>query len=95
MTRRSDVVRFEIAALRLAALATTRWCWSMAFSSRARADCRRPPGEDGILKLPPKLRRDLLVLFLVKLAMLTALYLLFFSPSHRAGIDVLGHIITQ
>lgn len=48
---------------------------------------------DGILKLPPRLRRDLILLILIKLAMLSLLYFLFFSPSHRPDIDAVTHII--
>jgi hypothetical protein len=52
------------------------------------------PG-DGILKLPLRLRRDLILLFAIKLAMLGLLYLLFFSPSHRPTIDTVAHIAGQ
>ncbi|MGA3001181.1 MAG: hypothetical protein ABSE20_05620 [Acetobacteraceae bacterium] len=50
---------------------------------------------DGILKLPVRLRRDLIRLFIIKLAMLGLLYLLFFSPSHRPAIDTVVHIAGQ
>jgi hypothetical protein len=47
---------------------------------------------DGILKLPGDVRRDLIVLVAVKLAMLSVLYCLFFSPSHRPAVDAMAHI---
>ncbi len=47
---------------------------------------------DGILKLPRAIRRDLILLIAVKLAVLSVLYGLFFSPSHRPVIDVVAHI---
>ena len=50
---------------------------------------------DGILKLPPRLRRDLILLVVIKLAMLSLLYYLFFSPSHRPEIDAVAHISGQ
>jgi len=50
---------------------------------------------DGILKLPVRLRRDLILLFAVKVAMLGLLYLLFFSPSHQPAIDNVAHIAGQ
>jgi hypothetical protein len=50
---------------------------------------------DGILKLPMRLRRDLILLFALKLAMLGLLYLLFFSPLHRPAIDTVAHIAGQ
>jgi hypothetical protein len=46
----------------------------------------------GILKLPFRLRRDLILLLALKLAMLALLYVLFFSPAHRPAIDVAAHI---
>ena len=54
---------------------------------------RRVAFDDGILKLPPRLRRDLILLISIKLAMLFLLYCLFFSPSHRPDIDTLTHIL--
>jgi hypothetical protein len=48
---------------------------------------------DGILKLPGAVRRDLILLIVVKLAMLSLLYWLCFSPSHRPHVDMMGHII--
>jgi hypothetical protein len=50
---------------------------------------------DGILKLPMRLQRDLILLFAIKLAMLGLLYLLFFSPLHRPAIDTVAHIAGQ
>jgi hypothetical protein len=50
---------------------------------------------EAIFKLPLRLRRDLIVLFTIKLAMLGLLYLLFFSPSHRPAIDTVAHIAGQ
>ena len=50
---------------------------------------------DGILKLPMRLQRDLIRLFVIKLAMLGLLYLLFFSPSHRPVIDAVTHIASH
>ena len=47
---------------------------------------------DGILKLPRDVRRDLILLIAVKLAMLSVLYWLFFSPSHRPVVDAVAHI---
>ncbi len=44
------------------------------------------------LKLPPALRRDLVLLVAVKLIILTALYEVFFSPSHHPHIDMAMHI---
>lgn len=42
---------------------------------------------------PAALRRDILVLLAVKAVILTALYLLFFSPSHQPPpADALSHI---
>jgi hypothetical protein len=60
---------------------------------------RTYPGQrvsgEGLLKLPLRLRRDLILLFVIKLAMLGLLYLLFFSPSHQPAIDVVAHIAGQ
>jgi hypothetical protein len=55
----------------------------------------RQESGDGILKLPSRLRRELILLFMVKLAMLGVLYQLFFSPSHRPAIDTVAHIAGQ
>ena len=46
----------------------------------------------GILRLPARLRRDLLLLISIKLMMLWLLYVLFFSSAHRPAIDVIAHI---
>jgi hypothetical protein len=54
----------------------------------------RTSGE-GILKLPRRLQRDLILLFSIKLAMLALLYHLFFSPSHRPAVDTVAHIAGQ
>ena len=56
---------------------------------------KQKPSADGILKLPSRLRRDLIVLVVIKLAMLSLLYCLFFSPSHRPAIDTVSHIAGQ
>jgi len=48
---------------------------------------------EGIFKLPKALRRDLIILFVIKIAMLTVLYLLFFSPTQRPIIDTAAHIL--
>jgi hypothetical protein len=50
---------------------------------------------NGILKLPASLRRDLIVLVALKLAALSLLYFLCFSPSHRPTIDAVAHIAGQ
>ncbi len=50
---------------------------------------------EGILKLPARLRRDLILLIVIKLAMLSLLYVLFFAPSHHAEIDMASHISDQ
>lgn len=50
---------------------------------------------DGILKLPMRLQRDLVVLFVIKLAMLGLLYLLCFAPSHQPAVDVAEQIAGQ
>jgi hypothetical protein len=50
---------------------------------------------EGILKLPARLRRDLILLIVIKLAMLSLLYVLFFAPSHHTGIDMASHISDQ
>jgi hypothetical protein len=47
----------------------------------------------GILKLPKVLQRDLILLFVVKLAMLSVLYALFFSPVHRPSVDAEAHLL--
>jgi hypothetical protein len=47
---------------------------------------------DGVFKLPTAMRRDLAILIIVKLAMLSVLYCLFFAPSHRPAVDVMAHI---
>jgi hypothetical protein len=52
-----------------------------------RDDHRDANSDGGMLKLPFRLRRDLILLLAIKLSMLVALYLLFFSPTHRPAID--------
>jgi hypothetical protein len=47
---------------------------------------------DGMLRLPRAMRRDLIMLVLVKLAVLALIYAAFFSPEHRPVIDVAAHI---
>ncbi len=47
---------------------------------------------DGILKLPFRLRRDLILLLALKATMLALLYALFFSPAHQPAIDAAAHI---
>ena len=47
---------------------------------------------DGILKLPSRLRRDLILMIVIKAAMLSLLYVLCFSPSHQPNIDTSAHI---
>lgn len=46
----------------------------------------------GILKLPTALRRDLVLLVAVKVALLAILYSAFFSPSHQSAVDAMAHI---
>lgn len=46
----------------------------------------------GILKMPDALRRDLVLLVVAKLALMAALYVLFFSPTHRPAINAVAHI---
>jgi hypothetical protein len=60
-----------------------------------RQDTEAERSADGILKLPSRLRRDLIILVVIKLAMLSLLYGLFFSPSHRIAIDTASHIAGQ
>jgi hypothetical protein len=50
----------------------------------------RPP--PGLFLLPSRLRRDLLAAVLLKAALLTLLYWLFFSPSRWPAIDAAAHI---
>ncbi len=52
----------------------------------------RGAGLGGILRLPNGLRRDLVLLLAAKLALLSVLYALFFSPAHRPAIDIAAHI---
>jgi hypothetical protein len=47
---------------------------------------------EGILKLPARLRRDLILLLALKATMLALLYALFFSPAHQPAIDAAAHI---
>ncbi|HEX4367242.1 MAG TPA: hypothetical protein VH023_10450 [Rhodopila sp.] len=47
---------------------------------------------EGILRLPKKIQRDLILLVLGKIGALCVLYFLFFSPPHRPPIDILTHI---
>jgi hypothetical protein len=47
---------------------------------------------NGMLKLPRAMRRDLVILIVAKLALLSVLYCLFFSPAHRPAIDAVAHI---
>jgi len=43
---------------------------------------------------PVILRREIIIALAVKAALLAILYMLFFSPSHRApGLDVQRHIL--
>lgn len=51
-----------------------------------------PAAPEGILRLRSGLRRELLLLISIKVAMLWLLYVLFFSPAHRPAIDVIAHI---
>jgi len=49
-------------------------------------------GSGGILRLRGALQRDLITLVAAKIALLTVLYMLFFSPAHRPAINVVAHI---
>jgi hypothetical protein len=51
--------------------------------------------EGGMLKLPARLRRDLILMILIKVALLSLLYFLFFSPSRQPVIDAVAHIASQ
>jgi hypothetical protein len=48
-----------------------------------------------MLKLPARLRRDLILMILIKVALLSLLYFLFFSPSRQPVIDAVAHIASQ
>jgi hypothetical protein len=45
------------------------------------------PGEQGREPCVPRLSREIAILLCAKLAALTLLYFLFFSPSHRVAVD--------
>ncbi len=47
---------------------------------------------NGVLQLPPAMRRDLIVLLGAKALALTLIYWLFFSPAHQPVIDVAARI---